>query len=139
MKPMLAIILLLSCVLAGWGQRPAEPGASEPSDSELAPPPTVNTFQGDFIYRVNPDIRAPEVITAPDPPPLKDFSAGKVVLWCVVGTDGKAHLIKIAKHYTMEADVKAVENLKQWKFSPGMIKKDKKDVVVLTKVEVVWR
>jgi hypothetical protein len=91
------------------------------------------------LYRVNEDIRPPAVITAPDPPPLKGLSAGRVVLWCIVAIDGKAHMIKVARHNTLEADIKAVENLKQWKFSPAVMKKANTEVDVLTKVEVVWR
>ena len=139
MRSTLALTLVLLCAWAAVAQHRPEP-ASDSSDPSLAPPPTVNTFQGRFIYRPTDDnIRPPDVVRAPDPPPLKDFSAGRVILWCIVGTDGKAHLIKIAKHYTMEADLKAIENLKEWKFSPGSTKKEKQDVDVLMKVEVVWR
>jgi hypothetical protein len=103
----------------------------------LAAPPMVKYFESRPIYRLTEeDIKAPIVIKQPEPPPLKSFASGKVILWCVVGTDGKAHLISIAKHMTLEADMKAVENLKEWKFKPGRKKSD--DVDVLTLQEVVW-
>ncbi len=109
-------------------------------DSTLAPPPSLTSFEGHRVYQADDEtITPPYVLEAPDPPPLKDFSPAKVVLWCIVGTDGKAHMIKVAKHHNMEADLKAVENLKKWKFSVGVTRKDNQVVVVLMKVDVIWR
>ena len=130
--------LLLCCLLCAGAlaqQPPAQP-TSRPEPG-LAPPPMVKYFESRPIYRVtDEDIKEPIVLKQPEPPPLKNYANGKVVLWCVVGTDGKAHLISIAKHMTLEADMKAVGNLKEWKFKPGRKKTD--DVDVLTLQEVEW-
>lgn len=140
MTKSLVLLLLLSwCAPAVLGQQQPAPTEAE-EDASLAPPPMASFIEGRPIYRVTDnDIKPPSVKVAPDPPPLKDFRTATVVLWCVVGTDGKAHMIKVAKRDTLEADMKAVENLKQWKFKPAQTKKDKEDVDVLMKVEVVWR
>jgi hypothetical protein len=144
MKSFIAMFLVLCAAASVLAQTSPPPGQSGPAAAQkeadaLAPPPYVNTLHGRPVYRVNEDIRPPAVIIAPDPPPLKGLSAATVVLWCIVGIDGKAHLIKVARHNTLEADIKAVENLKQWKFSPAVMKKANTEVDVLTKVEVVWR
>jgi hypothetical protein len=133
--------LLFCCLLfalaAAAQERPAQSAASE-AEPGLAPPPMVRSFEARPIYRLSDeDIKPPIVLKQPDPPPLKNFGTAKVILWCVVGTDGKAHLISIAKHYSLEADMKAVENLKEWKFKPGRKKTDNVDV--LTTQEVVWQ
>ena len=142
----ICIIALISFVLVPAGlmqaqERPS-PGAAPYSSADtkdLLPPPTTSAyFQGRLLYRIGEDreLRPPEVVSAPDPPPLKDFRAGTVVLWCVVDNDGKVHMIKVAKRLSMEADMKAVQNLQQWKFKPAKLKKD--DVDVLMTVDIVW-
>jgi hypothetical protein len=136
MKKLFPFAVLLVCAAALFAQKPA-PAAAPADETGLTPPPSVNTFEGRSVYRIGGEIKAPQVVSAPDPPPLKDFSAGRVVLWCIVGIDGKAHMIKVAKHYTFEADMKAVENLKQWKFKAA--KQKSEEVDVLMTVEVVWR
>ncbi len=135
MKKLLFLLLAIAAAVTVLAQQKPTPAPTE-DEAKLAPPPMVNSWEGRPLYRVGGEIKPPKVVSAPDPPPLKDFSAGKVILWCIVGQDGKAHMIKVAKHYTLEADMKAVENLKQWKFKPGKQKND--DVDVLMTVEVVW-
>ena len=140
MRRFLLCCFLCAATLAVVAEQKHPPAAPPEIETEtgLARPPMVNFFEGQSISRVtDEDLKPPFVLQQPDPPPLKDFAVGRVVLWCVVGTDGKAHLITIAKHYTLEADMKAVENLKQWKFKPG--KKKDNEVPVLTAQEVIWR
>jgi len=137
-----SLLCLMFCALAlaavSQQKRPPAPLPELESEAGLARPPMITYFEGQTVYRASGDeIKPPLLLQQPDPPPLKDFANGRVVLWCVVGTDGKAHLITIAKHYTLEADMKAVENLKQWKFKPGRRKDD--DVPMLTAQEVIWR
>ena len=137
-----SLLYLMFCALAlaavAEQKRPPAPLPELEIEAGLARPPMITYFEGQTVYRASGDeIKPPLLLQQPDPPPLKDFANGRVVLWCVVGTDGKAHLITIAKHYTLEADMKAVENLKQWKFKPGRRKDD--DVPMLTAQEVIWR
>jgi TonB family protein len=121
-------------------QSPPREAAGAASDSDLLPPPLAspNFFQGRPLHRLgdDPDLRPPEVISAPDPPPLSDFRAGTVVLWCVIDQDGKIGMISVARRLSREADTKAVENLRKWKFKPAVIKKNPVDMLMT--VEVVW-
>jgi TonB family protein len=138
MKNTALTVLLLLCPCIVFAQRRPEPASSTFKESELLPPPVTTTFQGRTLYRLtDTDVKAPEVVSAPDPMPLRDFSAGTVIVWCVVGTDGKPYLVKVAHRLSMEADMKAVENVKQWKFKPAKIKNQEVDVLMT--VEVVWR
>jgi hypothetical protein len=137
------VLLAILIVALGFGstvmadRRPGGPPPDGPKESELLPPPAVSFWEGRPIYRLNEqDVKPPEIVSAPDPLPLHDFSAGTVVLWCVVGTDGKAHMIKVAKRLNMEAEMKAMSNLRSWKFKPGKLKQD--DIDVLMTVEIVW-
>ncbi len=134
---MLAVLTIVPAVIAQ--EPPSAAAAERAKEKDLLPPPPVSFFQGRPIYRIGEEeVKPPEVVSAPDPPPLHDFAAGKVVLWCVVGKeDGKAHLIKVAKRWNMEAEMKARQNLEQWKFKPGKKKNDEIDVMMI--VEIVWK
>jgi TonB family protein len=131
-------MVLAPTILSAQEARPrGESGAAKADD--LAPPPTTSAyFQGRLLYRIgeDPELRPPQVVSAPDPPPLSDFSAGTVTLWCVVDNEGKIHMVKVAKRLSKEADMKALANLQQWKFKPAKLKKD--DVDMLITVDVVW-
>jgi len=136
-KGLLLLLLACSCAPAILGQQRRTAKEATEEDASLAPPPMISTYEGRPVYRLTEDeMKPPQVVLAPDPAPLKDFRAATIILWCVVGIDGKAHMIKVAKHDTLETDMKAVENLKQWKFKPGRKKNDEVDV--LMKEEVVW-
>jgi TonB family protein len=45
---------------------------------------------------------------------------GKVVLWAIVGEDGRAHYIRVARTLGHGLDEQAIKTLKEWKFKPGM-------------------
>ena len=62
---------------------------------------------------------------------------GTVVLACVVGTDGKPRSLKIEQSLGMGLDEKALEAVRNWKFSPA--EKDGKPVAVAVNVEVQFR
>jgi TonB family protein len=135
----MALVLVAASVAFPQGTSPNNAAGSAAATKDLLPPPTTSGyFQGRLLYRPgeDPELKPPEVVSAPDPPPLHDFSPGTVVLWCVVDNEGKIHLIKVAKRLNMEADMKAVANLQQWKFKPAKLKKD--DVDMLITVDVVW-
>jgi protein TonB len=96
---------------------------------------------GGGAYRVGGGVTAPRVIFAPDP----EFSEearkakfqGTVVLYLVVGIDGRAHEVRIIRSLGMGLDEKALEAIGQWKFEPG--RKDGNPVAVLVNVEVSFR
>lgn len=138
MRKSLAVLFLFLFAGLALAQSFREP--EQKNDPTLLPPPMVNSFEGRPIHRPGDEnIKDPIVIEQPDPKPLKNFRPAKVVLWCIVGQDGRAHMIKVAKRDTMETEMKAVDNLKLWKFKPANDTKAKADVDMLMIVEVVWQ
>jgi TonB family protein len=59
---------------------------------------------------------------------------GTVVLWLVVGPDGKPRDIKVLRTLGLGLDEKAIEAVRNWRFEPAM--KDNKPVAVQINVEV---
>jgi hypothetical protein len=139
MRKSLAILFQLSFAGLALAQNLfREP--EQKSDPTLLPPPMVTSFESRPLYRPGEEnIKPPVVLAQPEPKPLKNFRPAKVVLWCIVGLDGKAHMIKVAKRDTMETEMKAVDNLREWKFKPANDTKNKADVDMLMTVEVVWQ
>lgn len=83
-------------------------------------------------------ISAPRVIYSPEP----DFSEearkvkhqGTVMLWAIIGTDGRPRNIRVQRSLGMGLDEKAIEAFRTWRFQPGM--KDGHPVAVEVSVEV---
>lgn len=96
---------------------------------------------GGGAYRVGGGVTSPRILYAPDP----EFSEearkakyqGTVVLWLVVGPDGRAHEIRVQSSLGMGLDEKAIEAIHQWRFEPG--RKDGIPVTVQVNVEVNFR
>lgn len=96
---------------------------------------------GGGTYRVGGGVTAPRTIYAPDP----EFSEearkakyqGTVVLWCVIGPDGRPRDIRVHRSLGMGLDEKAVEAIREWRFEPG--RKDGVAVAVEVNVEVNFR
>jgi len=62
---------------------------------------------------------------------------GTVVLACIVGADGRPRSLRVERSLGMGLDEKALEAVKEWKFSPA--EKDGKPVAVAVNVEVQFR
>ncbi len=96
---------------------------------------------GGGVYRVGGGVSAPRLIYGPDP----EFSEearkakyqGTVVLWVIVGTDGRTRDIRIARPLGLGLDAKAVEAVRVWRFEPA--RKDGVPVPVQVSVEVNFR
>ncbi len=96
---------------------------------------------GGGVYRVGGGVSAPRAIYSPDP----EFSEearkakyqGTVVLWLVVGPEGRPHDIRVQRSLGMGLDEKAVEAIGRWKFEPA--RKDGLAVAVQISVEVTFR
>lgn len=96
---------------------------------------------GGGVYRVGGGVSAPRVLYDPDP----DYSEearqaryqGTVVLWVVIGPDGRAREVRVQRALGMGLDEKAVEAVRKWRFQPAM--KDGQPVAVQVNVEVNFR
>ena len=92
-------------------------------------------------YRVGGGVSAPKPLFTPDPEyseeARKSKYQGVVVLWVVIGPDGHAHEIKIARPLGMGLDEKAVEAVRTWRFEPARM--GGQAVAVAMNVEVSFR
>jgi TonB family protein len=97
--------------------------------------------QDSKIPRVGPGITAPHPISTPDPEyPKAARSAkreGTVQLWCVVGTDGIVHDVRILKSQGRDLDESAMTALRKWKFEPAT--KAGEPIAVQINVETTFR
>jgi periplasmic protein TonB len=93
---------------------------------------------GGGLYQVGGGVSAPRPIYSPDP----DYSEearkakyqGTVVVWVVVGADGRPRDIRVYRSLGMGLDEKAVEAIRTWKFAPA--RKDGVPVAVQVNIEV---
>jgi TonB family protein len=93
------------------------------------------------IYKIGPGIVPPKLLEKSEPQYTDEARAakleGKVKLTIVVGTDQRAHDIKVTKSLDKGLDAKAVASIKTWRFEPGT--KNGKPVPVQAKVEMNFR
>jgi len=93
---------------------------------------------GGGAFHVGGGVSAPKQIYAPDPEYSEEARKvkhmGTVVLWLVVGPDGKPRDIRVARTLGLGLDEKAIEAVKTWIFEPAY--KDGKPVAVQINVEV---
>ena len=86
-------------------------------------------------------VTAPRAVYSPDP----EFSdqarkakfQGTVVLWTVIGADGRPQEIRVQRSLGMGLDEKAIEAIREWRFEPG--RKDGVPVAVEVSIEVSFR
>jgi periplasmic protein TonB len=96
---------------------------------------------GGGAFRVGNGVSAPRALDTPDPEYSEEARKAKyqgvVVLWLVVGPDGKPRDIRVSRPLGMGLDQKAVEAVQRWRFEPAM--KDGRPVAVQINVEVNFR
>jgi TonB family protein len=96
---------------------------------------------GGDAFRVGGSVSAPRAIETPDPEYSEEARKAKYqgtcVLWLIVDPDGKPRDIKVARALGMGLDQKAMEAVRNWRFSPAM--KDGRPVPVQINVEVNFR
>lgn len=96
---------------------------------------------GGGVFRVGGGVSAPRAVFAPDPEYSEEARKAKyqgvVVLWLIVGPDGRPRDLRVARSLGMGLDQKAIETVRQWRFEPAM--KDGKPVAVQINVEVNFR
>ena len=96
---------------------------------------------GGGVFRVGGGVSAPRILYQPDPeysePARKAKYEGTVVLWLIVGPDGRPHDIRVTRSLGLGLDEKAIEAVRQWKFEPA--RKNGQPVSVQINVEVDFR
>lgn len=96
---------------------------------------------GGGAYRVGGGVSAPRALYSPEPEYSEEARKAKyqgvVVLWLVVGPDGRPRDIRVSRSLGLGLDEKAIEAVRQWKFEPA--RKDGKPVPVQINVEVSFR
>jgi len=96
---------------------------------------------GGGVFRVGGGVSAPRAIYAPDPQysdeARKAKYQGTVVLWVVVGPEGRPRDIRVSRSLGMGLVEKAIEAVRQWKFEPAL--KDGHPVAVQVNIEVDFR
>jgi periplasmic protein TonB len=96
---------------------------------------------GGGIYRVGGGVSAPRAVYAPDPEysdeARKAKYQGTVVLWCVVGPDGRVHETRVARSLGMGLDEKALAAVRTWRFAPAYL--NGVPVAVQINIEVSFR
>lgn len=93
------------------------------------------------IYKVGPGIVPPKVLEKSEPQYTEEARAAKlegtVALTIVVGTDQRAHDIKITKSLDSGLDASAINSIKTWRFQPGT--KNGKPVPVQAHIQVNFK
>lgn len=83
-------------------------------------------------------VGVPQVIYKTDPEFTEEARRakyqGNVVLWLVVGPDGRAHDIRVQRTLGLGLDEKAVAAVKEWKFEPAKLNGSPVAVAVLVEV-----
>ena len=96
---------------------------------------------GGGVARIGGAVSQPRVIYKVEPHYTQEARDAKlqgiVMLTLEVWEDGLAHNIRVINSLGLGLDEKAVEAVKQWRFSPGM--KDGKPVKVLAQIQVSFR
>jgi Ca-activated chloride channel family protein len=102
--------------------------------------PGVGGGFGGGVYRVGGGVSAPRAIYAPAPEyseeARKTGHQGTVVLWAIIGPDGRPREVKVARALGMGLDERAIEAVRRWRFEPAT--KDGKPVAVQMNIEVAF-
>jgi TonB family protein len=101
-----------------------------------------NTFaDAQQIYHIGGDVSAPKLVYAPDPEFTEKARRAKYQGACVITTvvdaQGNPTQVQVVRHLGMGLDKKAVEAVKQYKFTPGT--RLGKPVAVAVHIEVNFR
>ena len=112
-----------------------DPGVTEATNA-VAPTPTAPG-----VFRIGRGVSPPVAVYKVEPEYSKQARKAKfqgtVVLSIVIDETGQPTNIKIVRPLGLGLDEKAIEAVKQWRFTPGM--KDGKAVAVLATVEVNFK
>jgi TonB family protein len=127
-------------ILLRTGEPYPEPGTGYWRVFTGSPDPAVANAMGS-VPKVGGPIKPPKIIEAPDPqypgPARAANYESTVVLWVVVGADGRIHDVAIKRPAGMGLDEAAIAAVLKWKFRPAT--KDGQPVAVQINIEVNFR
>jgi TonB family protein len=93
---------------------------------------------GGGVFTVGGGVSAPRVLYSPDPeysPEARQAKyQGTVLLWAIIGPDGRPRALKVSRPLGMGLDEKAIEAVRKWRFEPAL--KDGVPVAVQVNIEV---
>ena len=96
---------------------------------------------GDGVVSLGGGVSAPRPIYDPEPEYSEEARLAKfqgdVLLWVVVGPDGKTRDVRVQRSVGMGLDEKAVAAVRTWRFQPAM--KDGRPVAVQVSIQVTFR
>ncbi len=96
---------------------------------------------GGGVFQIGGGVSAPRPLFTPDPEYSEEARRAKhqgtVVLWLVVGPDGRPRDLRVLRSLGLGLDEKAVEAVRQWKFEPA--RKSGAPVAVRINVEVEFK
>ena len=96
---------------------------------------------GGGVFKVGGGVSAPRAVYDPEPEYSEEARKAKyqgvVVLWVIIGPDGRPKDMRVQRSLGMGLDEKAMEAVRQWKFEPA--KKDGQPVAVQVNIEVNFR
>lgn len=105
------------------------------------PPQALGNPDSNVEYRSGTAVSVPAILSKFEPEYSEEARkaniAGVVLLYFVIGPDGKPSSIRVMKGLGYGLDQKAVDALKKWKFDPG--RKDGRPVSVAATVEMNFR
>jgi feruloyl esterase len=100
------------------------------------------THDAEIIHTIkDQSVKAPRALHTPEPKysrsARKQRIEGTVTLSMIIGTDGRAHDLKVVKSLEPSLDANAIEAVKNWKFAPAT--KDGHPVAVEMRLEVDYK
>ena len=144
----MAIGALAGPILVGLVKAPLV-NAQSPQASAPPKPAAVGTSQElahwlapqNQVYHAGGDVSAPQLIFAPDPEFTEKARKAKYQGVCVISTvvddEGNPQRVQVVRHLGMGLDKKAVEAVRQYRFTPAMLRG--KPVPVEVNIEVNFR
>ncbi len=122
----------------GIGNAPIGAGGMGPQPWQGA---GVGTTPGVAVPGGRGGVTSPRPIYTPDPEYSEEArkikQQGTVVLWVVVGADGRVRDVRVQRSLGFGLDEKALEAVRTWKFKPATV--DDRPVAVQVNVEVRFR
>jgi TonB family protein len=136
MEPSAATSRLLAILIRKQGRE------AEAKDIERqVPPARLQQLHPADAYRIGGDVQAPAVLSKVEPKYTDDARAallwGTVAVHLVIGADGRAQDMSVARSLGLGLDENAMEAIRQWQFKPGT--RNGQPVPVMATIEVNYR